>query len=161
MFLYTKQLPYPVSVAHKDSDAATLIATSYSGLQGKCAMAMRYLQQRYQMPLDELKALLTDLACEELSHVELLGAMLYQLTQDEIDQQHWQTQLLRCPALPEAVPPAKALDSDIQAKLALIQTHQRLIANLNDTTLTQPLRFLLERDHVHIDRLVEAKQLLL
>lgn len=46
------------------------------------AAALRYLNQRYTMPDDKGKALLTDIGTEELGHIEMICAMVYQLTKD-------------------------------------------------------------------------------
>lgn len=42
--------------------------------------SLRYLSQRYSMPYPELKALLTDIGTEELGHLEMIGAIVHQLT---------------------------------------------------------------------------------
>lgn len=55
---------------------------SYGGPDGELAASLRYLSQRYVMPYPELKAILTDIGTEELAHLEMVGAIVYQLTRD-------------------------------------------------------------------------------
>lgn len=51
----------------------------YGGPDSELSAALRYLNQRYTMPDDKGKALLTDIATEELAHVEMISAMISQL----------------------------------------------------------------------------------
>ena len=43
---------------------------------------MRYLSQRYSMPYAEAKGLLTDIGTEELGHMEMVAAIVHQLTRN-------------------------------------------------------------------------------
>ena len=54
----------------------------YGGPDGELSASLRYLSQRYTMPLPELKATLTDIGTEELGHFEMIGAIVYQLTKN-------------------------------------------------------------------------------
>ena len=80
MFEYKKCLAYPIDIKKKDLKMAKYIITQYGGPYGELGAAMRYLNQRYTMPDEKGKALLTDIATEEFGHVEMICAMLYQLT---------------------------------------------------------------------------------
>ena len=82
MFKYVKTLEYPINIKKKDLRMARYIVTQYGGANGELAAALRYLNQRYTMPDDKGKALLTDIGTEELGHVEMICTMLYQLTKD-------------------------------------------------------------------------------
>ena len=81
MWKYDKKLQYPINIKKKDPKLANLIVTQYGGPQGELAAALRYLNQRYSMPDARGKALLTDIGSEELGHVEMICAMIYQLTE--------------------------------------------------------------------------------
>ena len=91
MFAYEKRLQFPVKIKNTNPDTARLIMSQYGGPDGELGAALRYLSQRYSMPSDELKGLLTDVGTEELAHFEMIGAMIYQLTRnlscDEIKKQ--------------------------------------------------------------------------
>jgi len=81
MWKYDKKLQYPVNIVKPDLMMAKNIITQFGGSNGELAAALRYMTQRYTMPDDMGKALLTDIATEELAHVEIISAMVYQLMQ--------------------------------------------------------------------------------
>ena len=80
MWKYEKKLEYPVNITNKDLKMAKAMFAQYGGPDSELAAALRYLNQRYTMPCDKGKALLTDIGTEELGHVEMICAMFYQLT---------------------------------------------------------------------------------
>lgn len=80
MFVYEKKLQYPVRIARPDPAMAARIISQYGGPDGELGASLRYLSQRYSMPCGELKGLLTDIGVEELGHLEIVGAMIHQLT---------------------------------------------------------------------------------
>ena len=80
MFIYEKKLQYPVKVARPNPKLASIIISQYGGPDGELGASLRYLSQRYSMPFDEQKALLTDIGTEELGHLEMIGAIIHQLT---------------------------------------------------------------------------------
>ena len=61
MFSYEKKLQYPVKIANPNPKLAKIILTQYGGPDGELGASLRYLSQRYSMPFDELKGLLTDI----------------------------------------------------------------------------------------------------
>lgn len=88
MFIYEKKLQYPVKIAHPNPKLARIILTQYGGPDGELGASLRYLSQRYSMPFDELKGLLTDIGTEELGHLEMIGSIVHQLTRNMKDQQY-------------------------------------------------------------------------
>ena len=82
MFQYEKKLQYPVKVKNSNPALARVIISQYGGPDGELGASVRYLSQRFTMPYPELKALLTDIGTEELGHMEMVGALVYQLTRD-------------------------------------------------------------------------------
>ena len=88
MFVYEKKLQYPVNIKQTNPKLAKIIITQYGGPDGELGASLRYLSQRFSMPLPELKGTLTDIGTEELSHLEMIGAIVYQLrknlSEDEI-----------------------------------------------------------------------------
>ena len=64
MFLYDKKLQYPVKIAKPNPQLAAIIISQYGGPDGELGASLRYLSQRYSMPFDELKGLLTDIGRE-------------------------------------------------------------------------------------------------
>ena len=65
MFVYDKKLQYPVKIANPNPRLAAIIISQYGGPDGELGASLRYLSQRYSMPFDELKGLLTDIGTEE------------------------------------------------------------------------------------------------
>ena len=61
MFSYDKKLQYPVKIKNPNPNLAKIILTQYGGPDGELGASLRYLSQRYSMPFDELKGLLTDI----------------------------------------------------------------------------------------------------
>ena len=97
MFVYEKKLQYPVRIKNTNPALAKFIITQYGGPDGELGASLRYLSQRYAMPypelaayampFDELKGLLTDIGTEELGHLEMIGAIVYQLTRNMTPEQ--------------------------------------------------------------------------
>ena len=87
MFIYEKKLQYPVKVAKPNPKLASIIISQYGGPDGELGASLRYLSQRYSMPFDEQKGLLTDIGTEELGHLEMIGALVHQLTRNLKDSQ--------------------------------------------------------------------------
>ena len=80
MWIYQKQLQFPVNIRATDPRLAKVIISQFGGPDGELAAAMRYLSQRYHMPCGEAKGMLTDIGTEELSHLEIVGSVVRQLT---------------------------------------------------------------------------------
>ena len=82
MFIYEKKLQYPVRIKNPNPRLAKFIISQYGGPDGELGASLRYLSQRYSMPYPELKGLLTDIGTEELGHLEMIGAVVHQLTRE-------------------------------------------------------------------------------
>ena len=82
MWVYEKKLQFPVQIEHPDPSFAKIVITQIGGPYGELSASMRYLNQRYAMPYDRVKAMLTDIGTEELAHLEMVSAIVYQLTRN-------------------------------------------------------------------------------
>ena len=87
MFVYSKKLQYPVKIDKPNPRLAAVIISQYGGPDGELGASLRYLSQRYSMPFDDQKGLLTDIGVEELGHLEMIGAIVHQLTRNLTDKQ--------------------------------------------------------------------------
>ncbi len=87
MWTYEKKLQYPVKIANPNPKSAQIIISQYGGPDGELGASLRYLSQRYSMPYAELKGLLTDIGTEELAHLEMIGAIVHQLTRSLSDEE--------------------------------------------------------------------------
>ena len=82
MWNYEKRLEYPVNITTPNPKIAQIIMSQYGGPDGEMGASMRYLSQRYTMPYKEVTGILTDIGTEELAHMEMICAIVYQLTKD-------------------------------------------------------------------------------
>ena len=87
MWQYEKKLQYPVNIKNPNPKLAKVIISQYGGPDGEANASLRYLSQRYAMPVGELKAILTDVGTEELAHLEMVSAIVYQLTRNLSEKQ--------------------------------------------------------------------------
>ena len=81
MWIYDKKLQFPVRIKNPNANYAKIIISQLGGPDGELAASMRYLHQRYSMPYDKVRGILTDVGTEELAHLEMIAAILYQLTE--------------------------------------------------------------------------------
>ena len=82
MWIYEKKLQYPVKIKNPNKELANIIISQMGGPDGELGASMRYLNQRYSSPYDKVTGILTDVGTEELAHLEIVSAILYQLTKD-------------------------------------------------------------------------------
>ena len=61
MFVYLKNLQYPVKIKNPNPKLAAIVISQYGGPDGELGASLRYLSQRYSMPFPELQAVLTDI----------------------------------------------------------------------------------------------------
>lgn len=87
MWTYDKKLQYPVNIKNPNPALAKLIITQYGGPNGELGASLRYLSQRYTMPYGEVVGILTDVGTEELAHMEMICAIVYQLTKGLTEQE--------------------------------------------------------------------------
>lgn len=180
MFVYQKKLQYPVKIARPNPRLASVIISQYGGPDGELGASLRYLSQRYSMPFDELKGLLTDIGVEELGHLEMIGALVHQLTRNLKDDQY------RDPAFapyfvdhttgvyPTAAAgavynsgmmqvkgdPIADLAEDLGAEQKARVTYDNILRLSDDPDVNDVIKFLREREIVHFQRFGEAMQLL-
>ena len=82
MWDYERKLIYPVKIKNPNPALAKIVISQYGGPDGELGASMRYLNQRYSMPYNKMTGILTDVGREELAHLEMVAAILYQLTRN-------------------------------------------------------------------------------
>ena len=82
MWNYSKMLQYPINIKEKNPKLARWIISQYGGPDGEINASLNYLSQRFAMPDQRSKAVLNDIGTEELSHLEMVGTIVHQLTRD-------------------------------------------------------------------------------
>jgi len=176
MFVYEKKLQYPVKIAATNPALAKFIISQYGGPDGELGASLRYLSQRYSMPYPELKGLLTDIGTEELGHLEMIGAIVHQLTRDmsvdEIKKAGFEAYFVDHTAgvYPQAAsgfPWSAAsiavkgdtiadLVEDMAAEQKARATYDNILRLSDDPDVNNVIRFLREREIVHYQRFGEA-----
>ena len=176
MWTYDKKLQYPVRIKNPNANYAKIIISQLGGPDGELAASMRYLHQRYSMPYDKVRGILTDVGTEELAHLEMIGAILYQLTQgltpEEIKKAGMDIYFVDhttglYPVAASGVPfdmkyvgvkgdPLADLAESQAAEQKARVTYDNLIRLSDDPDVTDPLRFLREREIVHFQRFGDA-----
>lgn len=176
MWIYEKKLQFPVKIKTPDPATARIIISQLGGPDGELAASMRYLCQRFSMPYREISGLLTDIGNEELAHLEMIGAMLYQLTRclddEEIMNSGFDTYFVDhttgiYPQAASGVPTDMKyigvkgdvladLHEDMAAEQKARVTYDNLLRLVDDRDVCEPLKFLREREIVHYQRFGEA-----
>ena len=176
MWTYEKKLQYPVKIQTPNAKLAKAIISQFGGPDGELAASMRYLSQRYTMPYKEGIAILTDVGTEELAHMEMICAIIHQLTRDltpeEIKKQGFADYyvdhtLALWPQAAGGIPfsatffqskgdPITDLHEDLAAEQKARTTYDNIIRLTDDPDVLDPIRFLREREIVHFQRFGEA-----
>jgi len=175
MWIYEKKLEFPVRIKNPNPQMAKLVVTQYGGPDGELAASLRYLSQRYSMPIPEAKALLTDIGTEELAHFEMVGSMVYQLmkgaSKEEIkaagaadyfvdhDRGVYPASAAGNPFTAAYIQskgdPIADLHEDLAAEQKARATYDYLLKMADDPDVKEPLKFLRQREVVHFQRFGE------
>ena len=176
MWSYEKKLQYPVNIKNPNPKLAKLIITQFGGPDGELGAAMRYLSQRYTMPYNEAIGILTDVGTEELAHMEMICAIVHQLTkgltEKEILDQGFADYFVDhttglYPVAASGVPwsantfqstgdPIADLSEDLAAEQKARKTYDNILRFTDDRDVADPIRFLREREIVHFQRFGDA-----
>ncbi len=179
MFIYEKRLQFPVKIKNPNPKYAQIIISQYGGPDGELAASLRYLSQRFAMPYDELKGLLTDIGVEELAHLEMIGAIVHQLTrnlsEDEIKKSGFDKYFVDhttgiYPVAASGTPFTAAyiqskgdVITDMTENLAAEQkartTYDNILRLVDDPDVIEPIKFLRAREIVHFQRFGEGLRL--
>mgnify|MGYP000493000764 FL=1 len=179
MWKYEKKLQYPVNIKNPNPKYAQIIITQYGGPDGEASAALRYLTQRYGQPYNEVKATLTDIGTEELAHMEMICAMVHQLTRnltpEEINASGFAPYFvdhtngvyqIAASGMPWTATYYQSkgdvitdLHEDLAAEQKARVTYDNLLRLIDDPDITEPLKFLREREIVHYQRFGEALRL--
>lgn len=180
MWQYQKKLQYPVNIKQTNPKLAQLIISQYGGPNGEAGAALRYLSQRYTMPHPELKGILTDIATEELAHLEMVSAIVYQLTKNLTEKQVIESgfapyytdhtagvypvaasgEAFSALTFQSVGDPITDLHEDLAAEQKARTTYDNLLRLVDDPDVKEPLKFLREREVVHFQRFGEGLRLL-
>ena len=176
MWTYDKRLEYPIKIAKTNPALAKIIISQYGGPDGELGASLRYLSQRYTMPYAEVKGTLTDIGTEELAHLEMVGAIVHQLTRnmtpEEIKKAGYDAYFVDhtagvYPTAASGFPNTAAslavkgdaiadLVEDLAAEQKARVTYDNILRFADDPDVRDPIKFLREREIVHFQRFGEA-----
>ncbi len=176
MWIYEKKLEYPVNIKTPNPKLAMAIISQLGGPDGELGASQRYLSQRYGMPYPKVAGLLTDIGTEELAHLEIVSAIVYQLTRnisiEDIKKSGFEPYYVDhttgiYPQAASGMPfTAKSFQSkgdsitdlfeDMAAEQKARTTYDNLLRLIDDPDVRDPIKFLREREVVHFQRFGEA-----
>ena len=176
MWTYEKKLQFPVKIKNPNPTLANIIISQLGGPDGELAASMRYLNQRYAMPYGEVVGILTDVGTEELAHLEMIAAILHQLTanisEEEIAKSPFANYFVDhttglYPVSAAGVPfdmkyvgikgdIITDLHEDLAAEQKARTTYDNILRLVDDPDVKEPIKFLREREVVHYQRFGDA-----
>lgn len=179
MWLYEKKLQYPVKIKTPNQNTAQIIISQLGGPDGEIGASLRYLNQRYSMPNRQVAGILTDVGTEELAHMEMVAAILYQLTRDIPEEKIKDTPFATYfvdhttgvyPVAASGYPynagsfavkgdPLADLHEDLAAEQKARVTYDNILRLVDDPDVRDPIKFLREREVVHYQRFASGLRL--
>ncbi len=180
MWTYEKKLQYPVNIKNPNPALAKLILTQYGGPDGELGASVRYLSQRFAMPYKEVIGILTDIGTEELAHIEMVSAIVHQLTRNLTPEQiqtggfapYFVDHTVGIyPVSAAGVPfdagslqstgdPIADISEDLAAEQKARLTYDNILRFADDPDVRDPIKFLREREIVHFQRFGDAMRII-
>jgi spore coat protein JC len=176
MWQYEKKLQYPVKIKNPNPKYAQIIISQLGGPDGEVGASLRYLTQRFAMPYPQVVGILTDVGTEELAHVEMVSAILYQLTRNltpaEIVKSGFDTYFVDhttgiYPVAASGYTYTAAqfqskgdvladLHEDLSAEQKARATYDNILRLVDDPDVCDVIKFLRAREVVHYQRFADA-----
>ena len=176
MFEYHKYLEYPVKIKNPNPRLANIVITQYGGPNGELGASLRYLSQRYTMPDDVSKGLLTDIGTEELGHLEIVGSLVAQLSKGappkewselgsweyyadngaSVYPQSSQGTPFSAASIAVTGDPLTNLYEDLAAEQKARAVYDNIFRLSDDPDVNEVIKFLRQREVVHFQRFGEA-----
>lgn len=180
MWIYEKRLQYPICITRPNAKMASFIMSQYGGPDGEIGASMRYLSQRYSMNNRKVAGLLTDIGTEELAHMEMVASIIRQLTKGLSAEELEASGLGKYyidhtggiwPQSSGGIPfnanqfqskgdPITDLFEDMAAEQKARSTYDNILRLAKDYEVSDPIKFLREREIVHFQRFGEALRII-
>ena len=175
MFIFEKRTQIPVCIKNRNPRLAGIILSQYGGPDGELSASLRYLSQRFTMPDNMGKALLTDIGTEELGHLEIVGSLVAQLTDGEgaksfdkygkgdyyVDHANAvypasaSGSAFTAAYVQSKADPIADLVEDLAAEQKARATYDNILRLSDDPDVNEVIKFLREREVVHFQRFGE------
>lgn len=176
MWMYEKRLQYPINITRPNAKMASFIISQYGGPDGEAGAAFRYLSQRYSMDNRQVAGALTDIGTEELNHLEMVAAIVRQLTKgltaEELEAAGFGPYYIDhtagiWPQSAGGIPfnanqfqskgdPITDLFEDMAAEQKARTTYDNILRLVKDQEVADPIKFLRQREIVHFQRFGEG-----
>ena len=176
MWIYEKKLQYPVKIKNPNPRLAKIIISQLGGPHGELGAASRYLSQRFSMPDRKIVGILTDVGTEELAHVEIVSAILHQLTKGMSEEQVKNSGIDAYfvdhtagiyPQAASGMPFSTStiastgdvladLHEDLAAEQKARVTYDNILRLVDDPDVKDPIKFLRQREINHYQRFAES-----
>lgn len=180
MWTYDRTLEYPVNITRPNAKLAKVIISQFGGPDGELGASMRYLSQRYSNNNKQVCGILTDIGTEELNHMEMVCAIVHQLTRnltaEELQEQGFADYYIDhtiglWPQAASGTPfsaatfqstgdPVTDLTEDMAAEQKARTTYDNILRLAKDAEVADPIRFLRQRELVHFQRFGEGLRLI-
>ena len=176
MWTYEKKLQYPVKIKNPNPKLAQIIISQLGGPDGEIGASMRYLNQRYSMPYGQVTGILTDVGTEELAHMEMVAAIVHQLTRNLTEEEIANSPFANYfvdhttgvyPIAASGVPydmkyiavkgdMITDLNEDLAAEQKARTTYDNILRLVDDPDVCDPIKYLRAREVVHYQRFADA-----
>lgn len=176
MFSYNKFLEFPIKIKNKNPRLANIVVTQYGGPNGELGASLRYLTQRYTMPDEVTKGLLTDIGVEELGHLEMVGTLVRQLSDGEppeewtkmgtweyyadngasVFPQSSQGSPFTAASIAVTGDPLTNLYENLAAEQKARAVYDNILKLSDDPDVNEVIKFLRQREIIHFQRFGEA-----
>lgn len=176
MFSYNKLLEYPIKIKNPNPRLANIVITQYGGPNGELGASLRYLSQRYTMPDETTKGLLTDIGTEELGHLEMVGTLVAQLSKGappkewselgsweyytdngaSVFPQSSQGAPFNAASIAVTGDPLTNLYEDLAAEQKARAVYDNILRMSDDPDVSDVIKFLRQREITHFQRFGEA-----
>ena len=176
MYHHVKKLMYTVRVDEPDPKFGNMLLEQFGGANGELAAAMQYSVQGLNCEDPERKDLLMDIGTEELSHLEIVGALArLHLKPTKFDREYAEADPLIAiaggggvnlfnsqgnPWTADYLKITGELDVDLRSNIAAEErakiVYERLINFTNDAGTKDALQFLMTREITHMKAFAAA-----
>jgi Mn-containing catalase len=166
MFSHTKTLMTPVEVTNPDPVFAQYMLEQFGGATGELKAALQYWVQSFHVEDAGIRDMLQDIAVEEFSHLEVVGAIIQQHSSGAVEEKAWRSTLFAVRGMgphlldscgntwtaayvDEGGNVVRDLRANIGAEAGARQTYEALMKMAPDEGTLRALHFLYTREITH------------
>ncbi len=160
MFMFRKQLFYPIHVERQDPKFAKVLLEHYAGRNSELSSSIQYLNHRSNISNRYVRELLGLFAAEELGHMEIIAVAITKLGGQPLKCINSQGAPWVINYIDQSVEPSAILQVDVQAETRASLLYQQHLELTSDPNMKRMIKFLITREEVHKKLLQRAKKLI-